>query len=299
MASLNEVKTRIASVRSTVKITSAMKMVASAKLLKAQKAIGNILPYEREMRRILVNLMKGGTTPFLEGRAEVRSVALVCFSSNQSMCGAFNANVIRAVLSAVEEYQAQGIKVVVYAVGKKMFEAMNRRGIRCHDCSQIAATASYASSCTLGKELQYKFHGGSYDRVELIYSHFKSMSSQPVIRESFLPFAIPSDEEAIDEMILGKDVKEEPAAQTEDVEYIVEPSRRDLLYELVPKVALLKMYSVVVDAAAAEHAARTLAMQVATDNGNDLLSELTLEYNKGRQQKITAEILDLVGGSAG
>lgn len=302
MASLNEIKARIASVKSTLKITSAMKMVSSAKLMKAQRAIGNMLPYEHEMRRILVNLIKGGTSPLLCGHGEVRRVALVCFSSNQSLCGAFNSNAIRMAVSVASGYRDAGVEVEVYSVGRKMQEAMTRAGFRSRDLSPLAGAPDYDGVLKIGSELLRAFEAERLDKVELVYNHCRSMASQPSVQETLLPFNIAGavTEDAGEEESAGETievpVKEAPATEVYDDEYIFEPSRGELLERLVPKVVVLKLYAVLLDAATAEHSARTMAMQIATDNGNDLLSELTLEYNKGRQQKITNEILDLAGG---
>ena len=295
MASLKEIKGRISSVRSTLKITSAMKMVASAELVKAQKAIGNMLPYEAGTRHILTTLMKGISHPLMQGHPVTEKVALVCFSSNQALCGAFNHNAIRLALETVREYEQAGISVTLYAAGRKMQEAFARAGYRCLDCSAMVAKPCYREASRLGSELMDGFLGGRFDRVELIYNHFASMSSQPVLRESFLPFAIPQDGDGIDRMILGRSTGD--AAPEDERDYIVEPDRRTLIGVLVPKVAALKMYAVLLDCVAAGHASRMVAMQYATDNGENLLSELSLDYNKARQQKITNEILDLAGGS--
>lgn len=299
MASLNEIKERIASVKSTLKITSAMKMVSSAKLIKAQKAIGNMLPYEKEMRRILVNLMKGGTSPLLCGHEDVKRVILVCFSSNQSLCGAFNSNVIRMAVALAREYRDAGVEVEIYSVGRKMHEAMVKEGFSSRDLSSLAASPDYEGMLKIGEELLARFNGSRTDKVELVYNHCKSMASQPSVHETLLPFSVTEEKD--------EDSADAEAAETAEVdrggetdesydEYILEPSRSELLERLVPKVVVLKLYAVLLDTCTAEHSARTMAMQIATDNGNDLLSEITLEYNKGRQQRITNEILDLAGG---
>jgi len=290
MASLKEIKGRIASVNSTLKITSAMKMVASSKLRKAQNAIGNMVPYQRRLGGMLSGLLAMDTP---EGQApaapaeltkirKVRSVALVCFASNSSLCGGFNANVIRETNKVIEEYKAAGVAISVFPVGRKMADALRKKGYTCgKDFTKLSGSPEYAGAAALGEELEKGFLEGRFDRVELIYNHFKSTASQVVTRETYLPLALPVTE----------------ASAPLPTDYIVEPDRDVLVAELLPKVQRLKIYTVLLDTSAAEHAARTVAMQTATDNGNDLLSELTLEYNKGRQQKITAEILDLEGGA--
>jgi len=327
MPSLKEIKGRIASVSSTLKITSAMKMVASAKLHKAQAAIGNMLPYEQRLSRILADLLssapvagktvgsssqetwenahqsqpsprqsagrgpEGLSAPpdehipqSLARREEqtdrTESVAVVAWSSNSSLCGGFNAAVIRKTLAVVKKWEQDGAKVTVFSVGRKMADAMRKAGYPSpEDYTKLADTPSYEGAAALADTLIAAFDEGRFDRVELVYNHFHSTASQPTRHEVYLPFS----------------VENIPEAAPED--FIVEPSREDLIAQLVPTFQRLRIYTTLLDANAAEHAARTVAMQTATDNGNNLLQELTLEYNKSRQQKITSEILDLVGGT--
>jgi len=300
MASLKEIKGRINSVDSTLKITSAMKMVASAKLRKAQNAIGNMVPYQNVLRTMLVNLlmdkesaslegMEGDGALLTRGRDSIRSVALVCFSSNTSLCGAFNANAIKAATKAVKDYEAAGVKLTVYSIGRKMADAMRKLGYPSpYDYTSLSANPDYEVAAALGQELEDGYISGRFDKVEVIYNHFKSTSSQPTVHEPYLPIAISAQSVGTAE-VTQPDV--------EPVDYIVEPDNATILQELIPKVVRLKIYTILLDTQAAEHAARTVAMQTATDNGQDLLAELTLEYNKGRQQKITTEILDLASGS--
>ena len=298
MASLKEIKGRIASVRSTLKITSAMKLVASAKLRKAQGAIGSMFPYQEGLQRILLDLsgdvplsFPAPVLPDEEPQGE-GGVALVCFSSNSSLCGAFNANVIREASKAVAQYRSAGIPVTVWSVGRKMADAMRKLGCPSpEDLTRLSGHPEYAGAAALAQTLMDGFSAGRFSKVELIYNHFKSTASQPTVRETWLPMtglpAGPSER--------SEESPSLPAPEAPD--YIIEPDRATQIALLLPKVMRLKIYTVLLDAAAAEHAARTVAMQTATDNGNDLLQQLTLEYNKSRQAKITAEILDLEGGS--
>lgn len=319
MASLKEIKGRIASVGSTLKITSAMKMVASAKLHKAQSAIGNMVPYQKRLLGMLEDLLSAEALPddsavsragqadpsadwsdgasadwsvYLNGRQHPRSVALVCFSSNSSLCGGFNANAIREALKVVNEYKAAGVEVTVYSVGRKMAEAMRKAGYPSpSDYTSLSASPSYDAAAALGRELESAFLSGRFDKVEFIYNHFKSTASQPTVRETYLPFSLgPGDSGSADTASDGSYTVADGRG------FIVEPSRPALIAQLLPKALMLKVYTVLLDTVTAEHAARTVAMQMATDNGNELLQDLTLEYNKGRQQKITSEILDLEGG---
>lgn len=322
MASLKEIKGRIASVSGTLKITSAMKLVASAKLRKAQLAITNMLPYQRQLQRILSRLMAEGAEEHAAGDASVprlnsaaaerewtrpgtgdataTSVAIVAFSSNSSLCGAFNSNAIRQTLSVIDEYRSAGFtdeNIIVYSVGRKIAEAMRKAGFPSpEDYSKMAESPGYEAASALAKELIEGHLSGRFVKVELVYNHFKSTSSQPTVRETYLSATnSPGQQTADYQSQPGQ--PSSVATQTPCDDIIVEPSREAVLGVLLPKVLRLKIYATLLDSNAAEHAARTVAMQTATDNGNDLLEELTLEYNKGRQQKITSEILDIVGGS--
>ncbi len=278
MPSLKEIKGRIGSVKSTLKITSAMKLVASAKLRKAQTAIENMLPYEQGLHRILAEV--GARGPLAEARAASGKVALVAFASNSSLCGGFNANAIRETKARVKELTEEGKEVTVIAVGRRIADSLAKAGYpSAADLTRLSAKPEYDGAKELAESLRSGFESGEYERVELIYNHFVSAATQKVTREQYLPMV--------------------PAAETQAQEEnppIVEPSKEEVLEALLPKVLNLKIYTVLLDSAAAEHAARTVAMQTATDNGDKVLQELTLEYNKGRQQKITSEILDLVGG---
>lgn len=356
MPSLKEIKGRINSISSTLAITSAMKMVAAAKLQKAQMAIQNMLPYERRLYSMLVDLMgamnisaaasedgsvrgsgsaergfdKSGDRLSLSNRhdlagmdgayslmaqREVRKVAIVAFASNSSLCGAFNSNAIREATAVINEYRASGLRdsdIVVYSVGRKMAEAMRKLGFPSPaDFTKMSDSPSYEAASALAQELLDGFVSGRFDKVELVYNHYKSTSSQPTTRQTYLPLSLAdatadlqagkitdsaseSDTNRGAEPV-GAPVVRQGSPTTEDL--IVEPSKEALIATLLPKVIRLRIFTTLLDSAAAEHAARTVAMQLATDNGNDLLQELTLEYNKGRQQKITSEILDLVGGS--
>lgn len=342
MPSLKEIKGRINSISSTLAITSAMKMVAAAKLQKAQMAIQNMLPYERRLHSMLIDLMgavnmsapasEEGSARLvslsnqpdhtesegaysLMAQREVRKVAIVAFASNSSLCGAFNSNVIREATAVINEYRASGLgdaDITVYSVGRKMAEAMKKLGFPSPaDFTKMSDSPSYDVASALAQELLDGFVSGRFDKVELVYNHYKSTSSQPTIRQTYLPLSLAdatadlqagkiadsaseSDTNRGAEPV-GAPVVRQGSPTTEDL--IVEPSKEELIATLLPKVVRLRVFTTLLDSTAAEQAARTVAMQLATDNGNDLLQELTLEYNKGRQQKITSEILDIVGGS--
>ena len=288
MASLKEVKGRIATVNNTRKITSAMKMVASAKLHKAQGAITNMLPYERRLHGLLTNLLSGGDILSWNTPREVKRVALVVFSSNSSLCGGFNANVIKHACAWLDEHKALGIEnILVYPIGKKVADALLKQGYSVQgDYQHMADKPSFAEASVLAQQLMDMFEKGEVDRVELLYNHFKSTASQILTHEVYLPFLSSHEEKLSDE-----------ESRKEEIDYILEPSREELLTMLLPKVLRMKLYTALLDSNASEHAARTMAMQIATDNADELLQELTLMYNKTRQQAITNELLDIVGGS--
>jgi F-type H+-transporting ATPase subunit gamma len=290
MASLKEVKGRIATVNNTRKITSAMKMVASAKLHKAQGAITNMLPYERRLHGLLTNLLGGSEVLVWNTPREVKRVALVVFSSNSSLCGGFNANVIKHATQWLDEHQALGKdNILIYPVGKKVADALSKMGYAIQGNFQyLADKPSFAEAAELAQGLMNLFTRGEVDRVELLYNHFKSTASQILTREVYLPMTAQN---------CHSERSEESRVHPQEVDYILEPSREELLATLLPKVLRMKLYTVLLDSNASEHAARTMAMQIATDNADDLLQELTLMYNKTRQQAITNELLDIVGGS--
>lgn len=289
MASLKEVKTRINSVQSTRKITSAMKMVASAKLHKAQGAIENMLPYQRLLNKILTHLLSTDLpveSPFSTERP-VKRVAIVAFSSNGSLCGAFNTNVLKMVLQTVGEYRELGQdNILLYPVGKKIEESVKKLGFFLQGSYQhLSEKPSFEESAELAHTLMKMFLDKEVDRVELIYHHFKSVGTQELLRERYLPIDLST-------------VKKENDENDKVVnDYIIEPSAEELIANLIPQVLSQKIFTSALDSSASEHAARTMAMQIATDNANELIQELTKQYNKTRQQAITNELLDIMGGS--
>ena len=292
MPSLKEIKGRIGSVQSTLKITSAMKLVASAKLRKAQQTIEGMRPYERKLQGMLDHLVASGAklsgeytrTP-AEGAPGPQRIALVAFASNSSLCGAFNANAVRLTLETIRSYG--DADVTVYSIGRKMADAMRKAGHPSPaDYQKLADKPAYAPAAELAEKLMADFLAGRLDRIDLVYNHFVSSGKQVPVRETLLPMGT---------SVISSEAKSE--AKESEIDYILEPSASALLADLLPKSLRLKFYTALLDSNASEHAARTVAMQTATDNGEDLLQELTLQYNKSRQQKITSEILDLAGGS--
>ena len=296
MASLKEVKTRINSVKSTRKITSAMKMVASAKLHKAQGAIENMLPYQKKLNKILTNFLSADLpieSPYVQER-EVKRVAIVVFSSNTSLCGAFNANVIKMMMQTIGEFRTLGQdNILIFPVGKKVDEAAKRMGFKPQEVSPtLSDKPTYQEAAELAHRLMDLYVAGEVDRVEIIYHHFKSMGVQILLRETYLPINLTN-------VVSEEDRENKEEVQENEIanDYIIEPNAEELIASLIPTVLSQKIFTAAVDSNASEHAARTLAMQVATDNANELIQDLTKQYNKTRQQAITNELLDIVGGS--
>ena len=318
MPSLKEIKNRIASVNSTRKITSAMKMVASSKLHHAQVMIENMLPYETMLEHILKTFLASeadASTIFSQERP-VKRVALVVYSSNSSLCGGFNANVIKMMTQAIEEYQHLGKEnIEVYPIGRKASEKAAKLGYRpMGEFSEMADKPHVAGCIELAQELGRRYVAGEIDRVELIYHHFKSAGSQILTRKTFLPIDITEQLNEDKERDLTSNIATKKAQdylkkrgeqrehEQEEVKpladiFIVEPDMHSVLSKLIPKLAHLMLYTALLDSNASEHAARMVAMQTATDNADELLRELNLQYNKSRQQAITNELLDIVGGS--
>ena len=291
MASLKEVKTRIASVNSTRKITSAMKMVASSKLHHAQQAIESMRPYEHQLAHIMatfVGNMEGEIDTLYASEREVKRVAIVLYTSNSSLCGGFNANVIKAFNHKVALYREQGIDIVkVFALGKKAADAANKAGFSITaDYAPLLDHPQYDKAAQVAAEIMEMYAKGDIDQADLIYHHFKSAGSQVLTEETVLPIKLQSE--------TANGAKQE---NTAELDFIVEPSKEEIVSQLIPKSLHLKLFTALLDSLASEHAARVVAMQVATDNADDLLRELTLAYNKSRQQAITNELLDIAGGS--
>ena len=322
MPSLKEIKGRIASVKSTRKITSAMKMVASSKLHHAQVAIQNMLPYETMLEHILKSFLaaEAEAKTIYDKERPVKRAALVVFTSNSSLCGGFNANTIKLMTHAVDDY-ANTIgrdNVEIYPIGRKVYEKAQKMGLNVQgEFSALADKPNVSQCIDIAMELGKKFAEGEIDKVELIYHHFKSAGSQVLTRKTFLPIDLESElkadhERDLTSIIATKESQEylkkrgekrqESGEKKEEVKplndnFIVEPDMHTVLSQLIPKLAHLMLYTALLDSNASEHAARMVAMQTATDNADELLRQLNLQYNKSRQQAITSELLDIVGGS--
>ena len=312
MPTLKEIKGRIGSVKSTLKITSAMKLVSSAKLRKAQNAIEAMRPYQEALQQILeaTSGTPSGIMDVIPDAAAVlgslsgnsadnpdanpRPRVVVAIASNSSLCGGFNANVI----AKVREVRKPGD--VVYSIGRKMADAMRKDGFPSpEDGNALIEHPAYGPAAAMVEKLMEEQQEGRIGEVLLVYNHFVSTARQVPTVETLMR-EIPG--QAGGDVMPGSDrasMVANPANATPAHEdFIIEPSRKVLREALEPKVLKLKLYAALLDSSAAEHAARTVAMQTATDNADNLLQELTLQYNKGRQQKITSEILDLAGGQS-
>ena len=284
MASLKEIKVRIASIRSTQKITAAMKMVSSAKLHHTQTLTEHTLLYANKLSAILNGLLEAECnleSSYTEKR-EVKQVAIAVFSSSSGLCGTFNANVWKELSARLHELETQHTAVRLYPIGKKIADELHKAGYTTEDdFLHLGEKPSYEEAVRLAGKLMELFSSGKADRVELLYHHFKNMATQVVTHKTYLPLSL-SDTEA---------------AETA-TDYILEPSAEELRNRLFPKLLNLTIYTILLDTSTAEHAARMMAMQTANDNANDLIQQLTLQYNKTRQQAITNELLDIMGGAA-
>lgn len=290
MASLKEIKSRISSVKSTKKITSAMKMIASSKLHKAQAAISNFLPYQQKLDSILTHLLASDTSydsPFIQKR-DTQRVAIVVFASNSSLAGAYNSNVIKEFNAVYYKKKSELGKenILIYPIGKKIFDAVKKQGLTPEgDYREMADKPAYQAVQDLAKILIKKFVDKEIDDVVLIYHHFISTGSQKLLTQDFLPFNLEHG-------------KEEDTKNEVQPDYILEPSKEEILESLIPTVLYARLYAALLDANASEHAARTVAMQIASDNADELVQDLTVQYNKSRQQAVTNELLDIIGGAS-
>ncbi|MCL2727663.1 MAG: ATP synthase F1 subunit gamma [Bacteroidales bacterium] len=293
MTSLKEIKGRITSIRNIWKITSAMRMIAAAKLHRAQGAVANVFLYEQrlhEMLSALLSLEGALDSPYTRSPKEVKRVAIVAFSSNSSLCGAFNMNILRKLNATIKENfsDLHTENILIFPVGRRIHDAALREGYAPQgDFHLMAEKPNYTDAASLSRRLIELFCTHQVDRVVLVHNHYKSMSVQVPTVETYLPFTFPKCDRT-------KNVGNWKITP----DFILEPSFEQLISLLLPKVLELKIFTTLLDSSTAEHAARTIAMQTATENAEKLLSDLTLIYNKSRQQAITNELLDMVGGAA-
>lgn len=284
MAALKEIKARIASVGSTLKITSAMKMVASAKLHHVQAEAEELAAYDRQLAGITQALFRFAgekeiRIPLTQPHKQLQRAVVVAIASDGSLCGGFNAEAMRQLEHAIEELRREGCsEIEVWPVGEKMAAFVRKSGFTADDSfRQLAGHHSYAGAVEVANRLMKAFDTGRIDRAVLVYNHYVSMSRQTPVSETLLPM----------------EPRRSQTDELPDADYICEPSPRELLVELLPLAVRTRVYEVLLDSATAEHAARTVAMQTASDNAQDLLDELKLFFNKQRQQAITNELADI------
>lgn len=288
MANLKEVRNRIQSVMSTQQITKAMKMVAAAKLRRAQEAITQMRPYAQRLNHVIGNVSASVgedlSNPFAEVRT-INKVLIILVTSDRGLCGAFNTNVNKAVLNLIQEKyptQLAAGNLTLLPIGKKGSEFFGRRSFKAH--SEFVFTYSNLSFATVSKAAQFAMDGfvkGDFDEVMLVFNEFKNVATQIVRTEQVLPLVASAD----------------TLASKANTEYIFEPSAEHILEEVIPVSIKMHIYKAVLESNASEHGARMTAMDKATDNAGELLKDLRLTYNRSRQAAITKEILEIVGGA--
>jgi len=291
MANLKEIRTRIASVKSTKQITSAMKMVAAARLRKAQNAILTMRPYAAKLQEIMqdvgASLEASGDNVFTTSR-EANKVLVVAITSNRGLCGGFNINVVKRAIELMDTELASQYKsgrVELFCIGKKGADLLKTREFPIREIeTDIFNHLDFESVTPLAEKLMDEYKMGDYDKIILIYNQFKNAAVQILQTEQFLPIA---------------DTETHPAGKAElkKVDYIFEPGKEEILTELIPKTLKIQLYKALLDSLAAEHGARMTAMHKATDNATELIKDLNLTYNKARQAAITNEILEIVSGA--
>ncbi|MFH6767393.1 ATP synthase F1 subunit gamma [Gaetbulibacter aquiaggeris] len=281
MANLKEIRNRITSVSSTMQITSAMKMVSAAKLKKAQDAITAMRPYADKLTELLQGLsatLDADTGSKFSTQREVKNVLIVPITSNRGLCGAFNSNIIKQTQQLISNDYA-GKKVSIFAIGKKGNDAFAKKKIVVSNESKVFDDLTFENVADIAQVLMHKFVSGEYDKIVIVYNKFKNAATQEVMTEQFLPI-VPAQQVA-----------------NANLDYIFEPSKVEIVEQLIPKSLKTQLYKGIRDSFASEHGARMTAMHKATDNATELRDQLKLTYNKARQAAITNEILEIVGGA--
>jgi len=279
MANLKEIRNRIASVSSTMQITSAMKMVSAAKLKKAQDAITAMRPYANKLTELLQNLsatLDADSGSKYSEQRELKNVLIVAITSNRGLCGAFNSNIIKRATAVAESYDAN---VSVVAIGKKANDVLSKNFEIISNQSAVYDDLTFDNVAAIAEMLMEQFESKAFDKIEVIYNKFKNAATQEIMTEQFLPIA-PLDN-----------------APNSNQDYIFEPSKEEIVETLIPKSLKTQLYKSIRDSFASEHGARMTAMHKATDNATELRDQLKLTYNKARQASITNEILEIVGGA--
>ena len=283
MPNLKEIKSRITSVKSTIQITSAMKMVSAAKLKKAQDAIIQLRPYSNKLTEIMSSVSSASEDSSQNKYSEVIEVSkilLVPITSNRGLCGGFNANIIKKTIEIEKELNSKS-ELTILSIGKKSSEFFKKNKYNVHSThDDVFQDVNYEDVSKIAELILNDFANENFDKVILVYNQFKNAATQIVMQEDFLP--------------LNKTQSEN---SQEAVDYIYEPGKDEILNELIPKSLKTQLFKAILDSNASEHGARMTAMHKATDNATELKNELTLSYNKARQAAITGEILEIVGGA--
>ena len=283
MSSLKEIKGRIDSVNNTLKITSAMRLISSSKFHRAQIALNNSKPYLEALIEMFSDLQTDDAIPESEYSKEraLKKAAVVIVSSNASLCGSFNINVEKLLHETIERLRKNGAEsITIYTIGKRITSHLKSPSYTIVECDHLLSEKpDYSGSKKIAVMLMKQFLRGEIDRVDLIYNHFKSMGTQIPTAEQFLP------------IVIKKEITSKGAY------YLYEPDKENIAADIIDKQLFATIFRILLDSSAAEHAARSVAMQLASDNAGKLIQELTLQYNKSRQQAITNELLDIVGGS--
>lgn len=283
MPNLKEIKSRITSVKSTIQITSAMKMVSAAKLKKAQDAIIQLRPYSNKLTEIMSSVSSASEDSSQNKYSEVREVnkiLLVPITSNRGLCGGFNANIIKKTIEIEKELNSKS-ELTILSIGKKSSEFFKKNKYNVHSThDDVFQDVNYEDVSKIAELILNDFANEKFDKVILVYNQFKNAATQIVMQEDFLP--------------LNKTQSEN---SQEAIDYIYEPGKDEILNELIPKSLKTQLFKAILDSNASEHGARMTAMHKATDNATELKNELTLSYNKARQAAITGEILEIVGGA--
>ena len=283
MANLKDIRSRINSVSSTMQITNAMKMVSAAKLKRAQDAITAMRPYSEKLTELLQDLsasMEGESGSAFAKKREVNKVLVVLITSNRGLAGAFNSNVIRRAKELAESKYV-GKEIDYFTIGKKGNDALSKTGYIIQNDNEILEQLNFNDSSKIAEYLMGFFIDGTYDKIDIVYNSFRNAATQVVLTETFLPIESKSSD-------LSKEV---------ELDYIYEPSKEEIIKELIPKSLKTQFYKALRDSVASEHGARMTAMHKATDNAEEIRDDLVLQYNKARQAAITAEILEIVGGA--
>jgi F-type H+-transporting ATPase subunit gamma len=281
MANLKEIRNRISSIGSTMKITSAMKMVSAAKLKKAQDAITNMRPYANKLTELLQNLsatLEGDQGSVYATKRHVDKVLIISITSNRGLCGAFNTNVVKETRSIIEKHY-EGKEVQLFTIGKKGHEVLKKTIPVFENNNHIFDHLTFEQTALLAEQIMQTFVDGKFDKIDLIYNRFKNAGTQIPTYEAFLP------------------IQSENSGHKMATDYLFEPSKEVIVEQLIPKSLKMQLFKALRDSYAAEHGARMTAMHKATDNAGELKNDLTLTYNKARQAAITGEILEIVGGA--